>query len=140
MYAKFIKVASLTQKTDKVCSWAYSLKNNQVRQFVKFLAFSTPCTHVRDLSRPSQPFIKRPMIVERRPNFAIFVVWIASFVWAESLERKGSISSCSFYGQLSDYYHTFLVLSTQWMSPPSRKWGPGISPRIHLVVFVFGVN
>ena len=29
-------MASCTQDTEKVCSWAYLLKNNQVRQFVTF--------------------------------------------------------------------------------------------------------
>ena len=35
--------------------------------------------------------------------------------------------------------YTFLALSTQWMSSPSRKWRHGISSRFHLVVFVFAV-
>ena len=41
-----------TQATEKVCSWAYLLKNNQTRQFVKFMISSTLRTHVRDLSSP----------------------------------------------------------------------------------------
>ena len=41
---------------------------------------------------------------ERRSNFAIFVVWISSYVSAESLEPEGSISSCRFYGRLTDCY------------------------------------
>ena len=41
---------------------------------------------------------------DRRNNFAVFVVWSASYVSAEFLEREGSISSSSFYGQLADYF------------------------------------
>ena len=48
---------------------------------------------------------------DRRLNFAIFAVWSASYVLAESLERKGSISSSSFYGQSVDYYsHVFSLI------------------------------
>ena len=39
--------------------------------------------------------------------------------------------------------HTFLALSTQWVSSsPSRKWRRGASPRFHLIVYclVFGVS
>ena len=55
---------------------------------------------------------------ERRPNFAVSVVWRASYTPAKTLEREGTVSSCSFYGQL---IHTLLALSTQWMSSSSRK-------------------
>ena len=48
---------------------------------------------------------------EKRPSFAIFVVWSANIVLAESLEREGSISSCSFYGKLADYYSHAFILS-----------------------------
>ena len=41
------------------------------------------------------------------------------------------------YGQL---FVRFLALSTQQMSSPSRKCVCGVSPRLYLVVFVFGVN
>ena len=48
---------------------------------------------------------------ERRINFAIFVVWSVSYVLVESLEREGSISSSSFYGQSADYYsHVFSLI------------------------------
>ena len=57
---------------------------------------------------------------ERRSNFAIFVVWISSYVSAESLEPEGSISSCRFYGQLAGYYSLVFSL-TQLMNSPSGK-------------------
>ena len=41
-----------TQETEKLCSWMYLLKENQVQQFVKFMILSTSCMHVNDLSRP----------------------------------------------------------------------------------------
>ena len=44
------------RKLEKVCSWAYLLKNNQVRQFIKFLISITSRTHIRDLSKRDQPF------------------------------------------------------------------------------------
>ena len=48
---------------------------------------------------------------ERSSNFAIFVVWSSSYVPAESMEPEGSISSCRFYGRLTDYYsHIFSVI------------------------------
>ena len=40
---------------------------------------------------------------------------------AKVLKREGSIAPSSFYGQLSDFSHKFLTLSTQWMSSPSSK-------------------
>ena len=46
----------------------------------------------------------------RRPYFAVLVVWSASYALAKTLQREGSISSSSFYGQLSDYYsHAFFL-------------------------------
>ena len=56
-------------------------------------------------------FVKISGGKERRLNFAIFVVWSVSYVLVESLEREGSISSSSFYGQLADYYsHVFSLI------------------------------
>ena len=73
-----------------------------------------PVLHVRTYAicqGPINLLLKEPMMVERRPNFAVFVVWSASYIQAESLERKGSISSCSFSGQLPDYYsHIFSLI------------------------------
>ena len=48
---------------------------------------------------------------DRRPNFAIFVVWSASNVSAEFLAREESISSPSFYWPT--IIHMFLALSSQ---------------------------
>ena len=53
------------------------------------------------------------MMGERRPNFAIFVVWSAGYVSTESREYEGSISSCSFYVQLADYYSHDLSVSVE---------------------------
>ena len=58
-------------------------------------------------------------------------VFIAS---VKTLEHKGSNSPSRFYRQLPNMSHTFLALSTQWMSSPSRKWRRGVSPRFHLTV------
>ena len=41
--------------------------------------------------------------------------------FAKILEREESISPCSFYGNCPTVSHTFLVLSTQWMSSPYMK-------------------
>ena len=71
-------------------------------------------------------FVKRPMMGERRPSFGIFVVWSASFVSAESLERGGIISSRSFYGQLPDYYsHVFSLIHPvdEFSFKEMRTWG-----------------
>ena len=59
--------------------------------------------------------LKTNDVRDRRPNFAIFLVWGASYVLAESLECKGSIS-----------HHS-----------PSRKWGRWVSPWFHLVACVW---
>ena len=36
--------------------------------------------------------------------------------------------------------HMLLALPAQWMSSPSRKQECCVSPSLHLIVFVFGVN
>ena len=48
----FLDYCIRTQETKKVCSWAYLLKNSEVRQFVKFMISIKLRTHVRYLSRP----------------------------------------------------------------------------------------
>ena len=66
------------------------------------------------------------MMEERRPNFAIFVVWSANYVSAESLEREGTISSCSFYWQLANYYsHGFSLIHPldEFSLKEMRTWG-----------------
>ena len=56
-------------------------------------------------------FYYKPMMGERGPNIAIFVVGSVSYVSAESLEREGSLSSCSFYEKLADCYsHVFSLV------------------------------
>ena len=84
-------------------------------------------------------FVKTNDGRDRGLNFAIFAVWSVSYVLTESLKHEGSISSSSFYGQ-SAIIDTLLVLSTQWMNFPSRKWGCWVSLWFHLVAFVLGVN
>ena len=39
---------------------------------------------------------------EKRPTFAVLVVWNASYALAKTLQRQGSIPSFNFYGQLAD--------------------------------------
>ena len=39
----------------------YLLKNNQLREFVKFMILCTPLTHVRDLARPGE--LNFPLII-----------------------------------------------------------------------------
>ena len=66
------------------------------------------------------------MMGEKRPSFAIFVVWTASCVSAESLERGGIISSCSFFGQLPHYYsHVFILIHPvdEFSFKEMRTWG-----------------
>ena len=46
----------------------------------------------------------------------------------------------AFVGKWPTIIHTFLALSTNWMSSPSKKLGRGVSPRFRLFVFVYGVN
>ena len=65
----------------------------------------------------------------------VFEEKIAVFIASvKTLEQEGSISPSSFYRQLPNMSHTFLALSTQWMSSPSRKWRLGVSSRFHLTV------
>ena len=49
------EVASHTWETEKVCLWAYLLKNNQVQQIVKYFISSMLHMHVFGLSRPGSP-------------------------------------------------------------------------------------
>ena len=60
------------------------------------------------------------------------VLFIAS---AKIPVRERSISHLAFMGNCPSISHTFLALSTQWVSsPPSRKYRRGVSPRFHLIV------
>ena len=48
---------------------------------------------------------------DRRPNYAIFLVWSASYASAETLRCEESMSSYSFFEQLTDYYsHVFSLI------------------------------
>ena len=51
MHTYFLKIVSRTQQTEKVCWWAYLLKNNQVTKFLKFMISSMSRTHVHGLSK-----------------------------------------------------------------------------------------
>ena len=53
---------------------------------------------------------------------------------------RGASHHLALMGNWPTIIHTFLPLSTQWKSSPSRKWGCGVSPKFHLAVFVFVVN
>ena len=59
-------------------------------------------------------------------------------LWLKSRTARGTSHHTAFMGNCSTISQTFLALSTQCMSSPSRKWERGV--RFHLVVFVFGVN
>ena len=63
---------------------------------------------------------------DRRPNFAIFVAWSASYALAESMECEGNISSSRFYEQLADYYsYVFSLIHPvdEFSFEEMRTWG-----------------
>ena len=74
----------------------------------------------------------------------IFLIdcWQNMFIASAKIpEREGSTyHHPTFMGNCPTNCHTFLVLSTQWMSSPSSKWWRVVSPRFHLLVFVFVMN
>ena len=48
---------------------------------------------------------------DRRPIFAVQIVWSSSYALTKTPKWKGTISSSSFYGQMTDYYsHTFSLI------------------------------
>ena len=53
---------------------------------------------------------------------------------------RGESHHPAFVDNWSTIIRTFLALSTHChsMTSPSRKWERGVSPRLHLVVFVYG--
>ena len=55
----------------------------------------------------------------------------------KSRSSRGAFHHSAFMGSCPTISHTFFALSTKWMSCPSRKWGRGVSPRFHLLIFVF---
>ena len=75
---------------------------------------------------------------DRRPNYAIFLIWSASYASAETLRRGGSMSSYSFFEQLNDYYSHVFSLTPRVYESFFKKQGRGLTPKFHLVVFVFG--
>ena len=83
-------------------------------------------------------FVKTNDGRDRRLNFAVFVVWSVGYVLTESLREASH--HLKFMGNWPTIIHTFLALSTQWISFPSRKWGRGVSLWFHLVAFVLRVN
>ena len=58
----------------------------------------------------------------------------------EPWRARGASYHPAFVGNWPTVIHTFLSLSTHWMSSPSSKWECGVSPRFHLVAFMYGVN
>ena len=71
-------------------------------------------------------FVKKNDGRDKRLNFAIFVVWSINYVLAESLERKVSIPSFSFYRQSADCYsHVFSLIHpvNEFSLKEMRTWG-----------------
>ena len=58
----------------------------------------------------------------------------------KSWSTRGAYDHSAFKGSHPTIGHTLLAFPAQWMSSPSRKWEYGVSPSLHLIVFVFGVN
>ena len=56
----------------------------------------------------------------------------------KSWSARGASYHSAVMGNRPSISQTCLHLPTQWMSSPSRKCG--VSPRLHLIVFVFRVN
>ena len=85
----------------------------------------------QSIYKPCNPdvnfFVKTNDGRDRRLTFAIAVVWSVSNVLVESLEHREASHHPVFMGNRPTIIHTFLALSTQWMSSPSRKWGHGVS-------------
>ena len=69
-----------------------------------------------------------------------FVSKICLLLPLKSWSARGPSHHPTFMGYCQTISYMFLVLSTQWMTSPSRKRGCGVSPRFHLFVFVFEVN
>ena len=54
----------------------------------------------------------------------------------KSWSTRGASHHPAFKGNYLTISHTFLTLSTQWVSSsPSRKWRREVSPRFHLIAF-----
>ena len=72
-------------------------------------------------------------------SFHTFMTSSILFQLKSQSAREASHNS-TFMGSHPTISHTFLALATRWMSSPSRKGKHGVVPRLHLIVFVFGVN
>ena len=59
------------------------------------------------------------------------------FFRLKSCSVRGPFHLPTFMGSCPTISHTFFVLSTKWMRSRSRKWGRGISPRFHILVFAW---
>ena len=62
------------------------------------------------------------------------------FLRLKSRRARGAFHHPAFLGSCPTISHTLFAFSTKWISSPSRKWGRGVSPRFHILVFVFSVN
>ena len=58
----------------------------------------------------------------------------------KSWSARGEFYHPAFVVSRPTVSHTFYAFSIKWMNSPLRKWGREVSPRSHLLVFVFGVN
>ena len=67
----------------------------------------------------------------------VIIIIIIIIIQLKPWSARGASHHLAFLGNWPTTIHMYLALSTQWMSSSSRKW---VSPRYHLVVFVFGVN
>ena len=69
--------------------------------------------------------------------------FVRIFVFIASAKFRGTRKAFhhpAFMGSSPRISHTLFALSTKFMSSPSREWGRGLSPRFHILVFMFGVN
>ena len=60
-------------------------------------------------------------------------------LWLKSRRAMGALYHLIFTGSCPTISHTFFVLSINLMGFPSRKRRCVVSPRFHLLIFVFGV-
>ena len=70
----------------------------------------------------------------------LFKLGVLAMLRLKPWSAKGASYHPAFVGNWPTVIHTFLALSTHWMSSPSRQWRRGVSPRFYLVIFVYGVN
>ena len=86
-------------------------------------------------------FLLGPLMGETEGLILLFLQFgVLAMFWLNPWSTREASHHPVFKGNRSTIIHTFLALSTQWMSCPSRKWGRGVSLWFHLVAFVLGVN